>query len=64
VKEQITDNEKKNFTIYMNNCCQCAGKLKGIFGDDVTIKLDIFHAMQMSNPCFIKKAHPLFTMYQ
>jgi len=46
LKERITDIEKQNFTIYVDNCFQCAAKLKGIFGDDITVKLDIFHAVQ------------------
>ena len=59
LKERITDIEKQNFTIYVDNCCQCAAKLKGIFGDDITVKLDIFHAVQRVTRTLSKK-HILF----
>ena len=31
---------------YIDNCCAWRGKLKEVFGDNVEIKLDLFHAVQ------------------
>jgi hypothetical protein len=32
--------------LYIDNCCAWRGKLKEVFGDDVEVKLDLFHAVQ------------------
>jgi len=39
----MTEADRENFTIYADNF---QSKLKAIFGEDVMIKLDIFHAVQ------------------
>jgi len=33
-------------TIYIDNCCNLRNKIKAIFGADVEVKLDLFHAVQ------------------
>jgi len=33
-------------TIYIDNCCKLRNKISAIFGPDVEVKLDLFHAVQ------------------
>ena len=59
VKQRMTNTNKRNFTIYVDNCCNCQAKLKAIFGESVMIKLDVFHAVQRVTRVLSKK-HTLF----
>ena len=45
--------------IYVDNCCIVRNKLQGYFGSCVSIKLDIFHAIQRLTRVLSKK-HPLY----
>ena len=33
-------------TVYVDNCCKLRNKIKNIFGPHVSVKLDLFHAVQ------------------
>jgi len=59
VKQRMTNSDKKDFTIYVDNCCNSDAKLKTIFGENVMIKLDTFHAVQRVTRALSKK-HTLF----
>jgi len=52
IKQRMTEADKENFTIYVDNCCNCHLKLKAIFGENAMIKLDLFHAIQRGNPVY------------
>ena len=45
-------------TVYIDDCCKLKKKIKRIFGSDVAVKLDLFHAMQRITRTLPKK-HPL-----
>ena len=45
--------------IYVDDCCKVRYKLQNIFGQDVLVKLDLFHAMQRITKKASKR-HPLF----
>ena len=47
--------------VYTDNCCTIKAKLKSIFGPNVRIHLDIFHATQRITKT-IPKRHPLFQL--
>ena len=45
-------------TVYMYNiddCCKLRGKISSVFGSDVTVKLDLFHAVQRITNTLPKK---------
>lgn len=46
-------------TVFVDNCCQQRSKLTQIFGEDITVSLDIFHAIQRLVKVMPKK-HPMF----
>ena len=45
-------------TVYVDNCCQLRPKLIELFGQDVTVSLDIFHAVQRLVRVMLKR-HPM-----
>ena len=45
--------------IMLDNCCMWRAKLKKNFGDEVKVKLDIFHAVKRITTILSKK-HPYF----
>ena len=47
-------------TVFVDNCCQQISKLKEILGEEITVRLDIFHAIQRIVRVMPKK-HPMFT---
>ena len=59
LKKRINDNGKKVKMIIIDNCCTWRRKLESTFGDDVQIKLDIFHAIKRVS-CALSKRHPHF----
>ena len=57
--ERITDFQ--NLIIIADNCCSIKGKLTDLFGENVSVKLDIFHAVQRITKK-LPKRHPLFKL--
>ena len=51
--------QNRPLIIYVDNCCQVKKKLQAIFGEDVIVKLDLFHAVQRVTRVMSKK-HALF----
>jgi len=47
-------------TIYVDDCCKMRHKLKEIFGKDIVVKLDLFHAVQRITKTLPKK-HKYFS---
>ena len=45
-------------TIYVDDCCKLRNKIKEIFGQNVTVKLDLFHSVQRTTKTLSRK-HPL-----
>lgn len=33
-------------TVYIDDCCKLRGKISSLFGNDISVKLDLFHAVQ------------------
>ena len=56
VRGRIVDLSK--IVIIVDNCCNVRGKLSEIFGPDITVKLDLFHAVQRLTRKLPKK-HPM-----
>ena len=46
LKRRLDNNGISTTSIYINNCCQWRNLLQNIFGEDVSVKLDLFHAVQ------------------
>lgn len=46
LNKRIELSENISFTVYADNCCQVRRQLKEIFGQDIQVKLDLFHAVQ------------------
>ena len=42
-------------TAYVDNCCKLRNKIKNIFGPHVSVKLDLFHAVQRITKTIPKK---------
>jgi hypothetical protein len=42
-------------TVYIDDCCRLRGKIKSVFGSDVTVKLDVFHAVQRVTRTLVKR---------
>ena len=42
-------------TLYVDNCCKLRNKIKAIFGSNVSVKLDLFHAVQRISRTLSKK---------
>lgn len=59
VKQRLSDQKKVIREIYVDDCCKVRRKLQDIFGEQVMIKLDIFHAVQRITKKVSKK-HSLF----
>lgn len=59
IDERIQDFDKEHFTIYTDNCCQNLAKLKATFGNEINVKLDLFHAVQRVTRV-LSKRHILF----
>ena len=56
---RITDFQK--LVILADNCCNIHGKLSEVFGENVDVKLDLFHAIQrITNK--LSKHHPLYKL--
>ena len=45
LKRRLDCNSVKVKSIYIDNCCQWRTLLQNIFGDEVCVKLDLFHAV-------------------
>lgn len=56
LKEKIDLSEGRKLIIYVDNCCK---KLQEIFGKDILVKLDVFHAVQRITRAMSKR-HILF----
>ena len=59
LKERIELPERTILTIYVDNCCYVRKQLQEIFGNDVLVKLDLFHAIQRITRS-MSKYHTLF----
>ena len=59
LKERIELPERTPLTIYVDNCCHVRKQLQEIFGNDVLVKLDLFHAIQRITRS-MSKHHTLF----
>lgn len=46
-------------TVYVDNCCHWRRKIQDVLGSDVTVLLDVFHAVQRIT-CRIPKRHPFY----
>jgi hypothetical protein len=46
-------------TVYVDNCCQWRNKIREVFGSNVTVLLDLFHAVQRITRK-IPKRHPFY----
>ena len=46
LKERIELPEDKPLTVYVDDCYQVRRQIKDIFGSDVLVKVDLFHAVQ------------------
>lgn len=53
---------KKIESVYVDNCCHVSKKLKLIFGPDVNVKLDLFHAVQRVLRT-VSNRHPLYSRF-
>ena len=45
-------------TVYIDDCCKLRAKIASVFGESVTVKLDLFHAVQLITN-MLHKRHPL-----
>ena len=59
LKNRIDLPEGRHLTIYVDNCCQVKKKLQKVFGIDIAVKLDLFHAVQQITRSMSKR-HALF----
>lgn len=57
--DRITDFQ--NLIIIADNCCSIKGKLTSCLGENINVKLDLFHAVQRITRK-ISKRHPLFKL--
>ena len=60
VKKRNQEMNSEVRTIFIDNCCQWRQKIK-VFGPDVTVLLDIFHAVQRVTRKMPKK-HPFYSI--
>lgn len=44
-------------TVYVDDCCKLRNKIENIFGKNISVKLDIFHAVQRISKT-LRKRHP------
>lgn len=59
LKERIDLPEESPLTIYVDNCCHVRKKLQQIYGNNIIVKLDVFHAVQRVTRAMSKR-HSLF----
>ena len=59
IKTRLAVKKENLREIYVDDCCKVRYKLQDIFGHDVLVKLDLFHAMQRITKKASKR-HPLF----
>ena len=57
LRERLEKKKDKIESFCIDNCCQWRSLLKGIFGEDIQVKLDLFHAVQRISSQ-IPKNHP------
>jgi len=52
--------------IYVDDCCKLRNKIREIFGDNITVKLDLFHAVQHITKTLSKKQSfsPMCTRFE
>ena len=46
LKERLKKQRKKLSEFYIDNCCSWRNKLQQVFGEELKVKLDIFHAVK------------------
>ena len=44
-------------TVYVDDCCKLRSKIENVFGKNISVKLDIFHAVQRISKT-LRKRHP------
>lgn len=59
IRNRIVDLEK--LIIIADNCCSVKGKLSEVFGSNMAVKLDLFHAVQRVTKKLPKK-HPMYKL--
>ena len=59
LRHRIEMSEKEPLTVYVDNCCQVRRKIQEIFGNNVVVKLDLFHAVQRVSRA-MSKQHTLY----
>ena len=52
LKERSNDTIK---TIYIDDCCKLRTKIQSVFGSNVRVKLDVFHAVQRISKTLVKR---------
>lgn len=57
MKDRLSPDSLKDMLIFVDNCCSLKGKLAHLFGPDISIKLDLFHAVQRLTR-HMPKRHP------
>ena len=58
--QRLSSKEKSIKEFYIDNCCHWRKKLQEVFGPDLAVKLDIFHAFQRISSK-ISKRHPFYS---
>lgn len=58
LKERLESQNRKPSEFYVDNCCVWRKKLTEVFGQEMEVKLDIFHAVKRVGEK-ISKRHPL-----
>jgi hypothetical protein len=61
IKKRNQEMNSEVKTVYVDNCCQWRQKIKEVFGPDVTVLLDVFHAVQRVTRKMPKK-HPFHSI--
>ena len=59
IKERLIKQGKELREVYVDDCCKSRKKIQNIFGDDILVKLDIFHAVQRITKK-VSKRHAFF----
>lgn len=63
LKTRMEIPEGKHLLVLTDNCCNDKRKVEDIFGNDITIKLDLFHAVQRILKA-VAKRHPSFHYFK
>ena len=58
--QRLQHKEAQFTTVFVDNCCMVRSKLQEYFGQNISVKLDIFHAVQRITRV-LSKRHPLYT---